>query len=89
MALVGVGILGISGAYMLQFHPEELEAGLLPVRAANLRAWLGRPEESLLSKQTSPAKLAIALTEDLPQAALQTFFVFLYGGVQTKNLYAT
>ncbi|CAE7792112.1 KCNB2 [Symbiodinium sp. CCMP2456] len=87
MALVGVGILGISGAYMLQFHSEELEAGLLPVRAANLRAWLGRPEESFLSKQTSPAKLAIALTEDLPQAALQTFFIFLYGGSNTQSAF--
>eukprot|EP00439_Symbiodinium_sp_Y106_P081519 s43_g20.t1 len=76
VAVLGLGILCLSGMYLWRHHPEELAAGLLPVRAACYR----RHDHTLLAKLSSPAKLAVAITEDLPQAALQSLFVLVYGG---------
>ena len=87
MAGTGVGILIASNVYMLQYHPKELAAGLLPVRAVGLIAWSGRPPENLMMKQTSPAKLAVAITEDLPQAGLQSLFVLVYGGSPLQHFF--
>ncbi|CAE7531002.1 TSS [Symbiodinium pilosum] len=87
MAGTGVGILIASNVYMLRYHPKELAAGLLPVRAVGLIAWSGRPPENLMMKQTSPAKLAVAITEDLPQAGLQSLFVLVYGGSPIQHFF--
>ena len=87
LALVGIGILFGSNTYMLHRHPQDLVAGLLPVRAAALAAWRGQHRESLLAKLTSPAKLAIAVTEDLPQAGLQSIFALIYGGSSMQHAF--
>ncbi|CAE7592259.1 klc-2 [Symbiodinium necroappetens] len=83
VALVGLGILCLSGRYLWRHHSEELAAGLLPVRAACYR----RHDHTLLAKLSSPAKLAVAITEDLPQAALQSLFVLIYGGSATQYFF--
>ena len=83
VAVLGLGILCLSGMYLWRHHPEELAAGLLPVRAACYR----RHDHTLLAKLSSPAKLAVAITEDLPQAALQSLFVLVYGGSATQYFF--
>ena len=87
LALVGIGILCGSNTYMLRMHPQDLVAGLLPVRAAALAVWRGQRRDSRLAKLTSPAKLAIAVTEDLPQAGLQSIFVMIYGGSSMQHCF--
>ena len=84
MAGMGVGILCLSNRYVRTHHPQELARGLLPVWAACRDA---RRDESFLAKMTSQGKFAIAVTEDLPQACLQSLFVLMYGGSVTQYLF--
>ncbi|CAE7791759.1 NPHP3 [Symbiodinium sp. CCMP2592] len=81
LATLGVLVLIISGAYMQAFHSNDLLKQLSPVQAILQR------KASFLDGQTSPAKLAVALTEDLPQALLQSFFVIVYGGSTMQFLF--
>eukprot|EP00435_Cladocopium_sp_Y103_P014073 s3235_g3.t1 len=77
---LGALILLMSNLHLRKNHHAELARSLLLVRSA----CQPRRDESFLVKQTSPAKLAIALTEDLPQALLQSTFVQVYGGSPTQ-----
>ncbi|CAE7736578.1 KLC3, partial [Symbiodinium sp. CCMP2456] len=81
LATLGVLVLLISGAYMQAFHSNELLKQLSPVQAILHR------KVRFLDGQTSPAKLAVALTEDLPQALLQSLFVMVYGGSAMQFLF--
>ncbi|CAE7792121.1 NPHP3 [Symbiodinium sp. CCMP2592] len=81
LATLGVLVLFISGAYMQAFHSNDLLKQLSPVQAILHR------KVSFLDGQTSPAKLAVALTEDLPQALLQSVFVIVYGGSTMQFLF--
>ena len=87
VACLGLLILFSSNVYMSRCHLQELERCLMPVQA--VLSPEGRGRCSFLVKQTSPAKLAIALTEDLPQAILQSIFVILYGGSSTQLAFIT
>ena len=49
---------------------RQLRKQLSPVQASQLE------RKSLLDEQTSPAKLAVAISEDMPQAVIQSIFVF-------------
>eukprot|EP00439_Symbiodinium_sp_Y106_P041960 s2471_g5.t1 len=90
LATLGVLVLFVSGAYMQAFHSNDLLKQLSPVQAILHR------KVSFLDGQTSPAKLAVALTEDLPQALLQSVFVvcgcstlqFLFIGVSCIKIFA-
>ena len=66
---------------MHAFHSNDLLKQLSPVLAILHR------KVSFLDGQTSPAKLAVALTEDLPQAVLQSLFVVVYGGSKMQFLF--
>ena len=83
--LAGMLILLLSNRHMRERHIEELGLALMPVRAALLQArkldCRGR-----LAQQISPAKLWIALTEDLPQAVLQSSFALVFGGSATQHV---
>ncbi|CAE7792238.1 NPHP3 [Symbiodinium sp. CCMP2592] len=81
LATLGVLVLFTSGAYMQAFHSNDLLKQLSPVQAIRHR------KVSFLDGQTSPAKLAVALTEDLPQALLQSVFVIVYGGSTMQFLF--
>ena len=81
LATLGVLVLFISGAYMHAFYSNDLLKQLSPVQAILHR------KVSFLDGQTSPAKLAVALTEDLPQALLQSVFVIVYGGSTLQFLF--
>eukprot|EP00439_Symbiodinium_sp_Y106_P072055 s313_g13.t1 len=81
LATLGVLVLFISGAYMHAFYSNDLLKQLSPVLAILHR------KVSFLYDQTSPAKLAVALTEDLPQALLQSLFVVVYGGSTMQFLF--
>lgn len=74
-AWLGMTILLVSNLHMRLHHLDELGRSLVPVRAA-----CSESGQSFLARQTSPAKRAVALTEDLPQAILQSFFVLCFGG---------
>ena len=50
-------------------------------------AFRRRQQETFLAKQTAPAKLAVATSEDLPQAMLQSLFVTIYGGSNTQFVF--
>ena len=62
LAALAALVLIVSGTYLQAFHPTDLIKQLAPVQGA----WL--PKRGLLDAQTSPAKLAVAMSEDLPQA---------------------
>ena len=83
LASLGIVILLVSNVYMRAYHAEALARFLMPEWAA----CYGPKKEGFLTSQTSPAKLAIAVTEDLPQACLQTLFVALYGGSSAQSLF--
>ena len=78
-AWLGMTILLVSSLHMRLHHLDELGRSLLPVRAACRES-----KQSFLARQTSPAKRAAALTEDLPQAILQSLFVLCFGGSPTQ-----
>jgi len=77
LAALGVLVLFVSGTYVQAFHSADLFKQLLPLQAVAYR------KRSLLDAQTSTAKLAVAMTEDLPQSLLQALFVVGFGGSAT------
>ncbi|CAE6970399.1 klc-2 [Symbiodinium sp. CCMP2592] len=83
LAFVGVTILVISNTYMRVYHAAALTRFVMPEQAA----CCDQKRYGFLTTQTSPAKLAIAITEDLPQACLQSLFVALYGGSSAQSLF--
>ena len=83
LAGIEVGILTFSSVYMNVYYPRDMAKLRMPVRAA----FCGAAEGSFLTANTSPAKLAIALTEDLPQACIQSISVLLYKGSSTQHLF--
>ena len=83
--LAGMVILLLSNLHMRETHLEELGLALMPVRAALLQART-LDCQGRLAQQVSPAKLWIALTEDLPQAVLQSSFALAFGGSATQHV---
>lgn len=81
-AYAGLVILLLSNVWLLWYHAEASASYLLPVHAA-----CKTTKEPFFVKHTSPAKLAIALTEDLPQAVMQSAFVVFFGGSPTQFLF--
>eukprot|EP00435_Cladocopium_sp_Y103_P018548 s365_g4.t1 len=79
-ATIAIGILIISNTYLRNKHKNALGRDLLSVRKASFPS----KAEGILATQTSPTKLAIALSEDLPQAVLQSLFVVTCGGSPTQ-----
>ena len=86
VGILGLAILVGSGWYLCQTHLEEIGRALSPIRSA---CFPGRKLGSFgfLVKQTSPAKLATALTEDFPQSILQVLFVLILGGSGTQYVF--
>ena len=82
IAAVGLLALFLSNAYMRQHHAEELARMLSPIRESCFPSKGG-----FLVRQTSPAKLAVVLSEDLPQACLQSLFAACYGGSTTQHVF--
>eukprot|EP00435_Cladocopium_sp_Y103_P000129 s4159_g1.t1 len=79
-AAIAIGILVCSNIYLRNKHRHTLGRDLLAVR----KACFPSKAEGILATQTSPTKLAIALSEDLPQAVLQSLFVLTCGGSPTQ-----
>ncbi|CAL1168120.1 unnamed protein product [Cladocopium goreaui] len=79
-ASIAVGILVFSNIYLSTKHKHALGRDLLAVR----KVCFPSKTEGFLATQTSPTKLAIALSEDLPQAVLQSLFVLTCGGSPTQ-----
>eukprot|EP00435_Cladocopium_sp_Y103_P029504 s365_g7.t1 len=79
-AAIAIGILVFSNIYLRNKHRHALGRDLLAVR----KACFPSKAEGFLATQTSPTKLAIALSEDLPQAVLQSLFVLTCGGSPTQ-----
>ena len=75
-AAIAIGILVFSNIYLSNKYHHALGRDLLSVR----KACFPSRAEGFLATQTSPTKLAIALSEDLPQAVLQSLFVLTCGG---------
>jgi len=83
IATLAALVLVFSSFWMRQHHCAALEEMLQPVSHAFRR----RQHETFLAKQTAPSKLAVATTEDLPQAMLQSLFVIIYGGSNTQFVF--
>lgn len=82
-AVIAIGILLGSNIHMRHHYPRDLSWMLMPVK----QLCLARRKESFLAHNTAPVKLALALTEDLPQACVQSLFVAIYGGSSTQVLF--
>lgn len=83
IATLAALVLVFSSFWMRQHHCAALEEMLQPVSHAFRR----RQQETFLAKQTAPSKLAVATSEDLPQAMLQSLFVTIYGGSNTQFVF--
>ena len=82
VAVAAIVILGWSSFYIRTNHSVELMNMMLPVQSI-----CTRKREGFLARATSPGKLAVALTEDLPQACLQVVFAKIAGGSLTQTLF--
>lgn len=82
-AAIAMGILLGSNIHMRHQYPKDLAWMLTPVK----QLCLAQRKESFLARNAAPVKLAMALTEDLPQACVQSLFVAIYGGSRTQVLF--
>ena len=83
IATLAALVLVFSSFWMRQHHCAALQEMLQPVSHAFHR----RQQETFMAKQTAPSKLAVATSEDLPQAMLQSLFVIIYGGSNTQFVF--
>ena len=83
IATLAALVLVFSSFWMRQYHCVALQEMLQPVSHAFCR----RQQETFLAKHTAPSKLAVATSEDLPQAMLQSLFVIIYGGSNTQFVF--
>ena len=83
IATLAALVLVFSSFWVRQHHCAALQEMLQPVSHAFHR----RQQETFLAKQTAPSKLAVATSEDLPQAMLQSLFVIIYGGSNTQFVF--